>query len=105
MEFIKKNWHFIVIVFLILFGMNKCATSCSNSNKYEASEKEKTELVLKKDSIIKVYDDSVKNLNMQIQVLEATITGNQEMIDRLAKANEQITEAKKNINVNVRQNK
>ena len=42
---------------------------------------------------------------MQVQVLRATIEGNQEMINRLAKANEQISEAKKNINVNVRQNK
>lgn len=105
MEFIKKRWYIIVIALLVIFGMNKCASSCTNANKYEASEKEKIELVVKKDSIIKLYDDSVKTLNMKIQVLEATIEGNQEMINRLAKANEQISEAKKNINVNVKQNK
>ena len=105
MEFIKKRWHIIVIALLVIFGMNKCASSCTNANKYEASEKERIELVVKKDSIIKLYDDSVKTLNMKIQVLEATIEGNQEMINRLAKANEQISEAKKNINVNVKQNK
>ena len=105
MEFIKKRWYIIVIALLVIFGMNKCASSCTNANKYEASEKEKIELVVKKDSIIKLYDDSVKTLNMKIQVLEATIEGNQEMINRLVKANEQISEAKKNINVNVKQNK
>jgi hypothetical protein len=105
MEFLKKKWQIIVICILILFGMSKCASSCTNANKFEASEKEKTEIVNTKDSIIKVYDDSVKTLNMKVQVLEATITGNQEMINRLAKANEQISEAKKNIQVNVRQNK
>lgn len=105
MDKIKKNWQIIVIAVLVLFGMNKCATSCSNSNKLKTSEKEKIEIVEQKDSLIKVYDDSVKSLNMQVQVLRATIEGNQEMINRLAKANEQISEAKKNINVNVRQNK
>lgn len=105
MDKIKKNWQIIVIAVLVLFGMNKCATSCSNSNKFKASEKEKIEIVEQKDSIIKLYDDSVKSLNMQVQVLRATIEGNQEMINRLTKANEQISEAKKNINVNVRQNK
>lgn len=105
MEFLKKKWYLIVIVLLLLFGMNKCASSCTNANKFESSEKEKTEIVNTKDSIIKVYDDSVKTLNMRVHVLEATITGNQEMINRLAKANEQISEAKKNIQVNVRQNK
>ena len=105
MNYLKQYWREILIVFLIIFGMNKCANSCTNSNKYNASEKVKTELVHEKDSIIKIYDDSVKNLTMKIQVLEATINGNQEMINRLAKANEQISEAKKNINVSVKSNR
>ena len=105
MEFLKKKWQIIVIVLLVLFGMNKCTTSCTNANKFEESEKNKIELVNQKDSIIKVYDDSVKALSMKVQVLEATIAGNKDMIDRLAKANEQISAAKKNINVNVRQTK
>ena len=54
MEFIKKRWYIIVIALLVIFGMNKCASSCTNANKYEASEKEKIELVVKKDSIIKL---------------------------------------------------
>ncbi len=103
MEFIKKKWQIIVIVLLVLFGMNKCASSCTNSNLYEESQKQHTEYVHKSDSIVKVYDDSVKTLNSRIQVLEATINGNQEMINRLAAANEQISNAKKNINVNVKQ--
>jgi len=102
MEFLKKKWYLIVIVLLLLFGMNKCASSCTNSNMYEDAQKEHTEYVHKSDSIVKVYDDSVKTLNSRIQVLEATINGNQEMINRLAAANEQISNAKKNINVNVR---
>ena len=105
MEFLKKKWQIIVICILILFGMSKCTSSCTNSNLYETSEKTRVEQVDSLNGIIKVYDDSVKTLTMRVQVLEATIAGNQEMIDRLAKANEQISAAKKNIQVNVRQNK
>ena len=105
MNFIKEKWQIIVIVLLIIFGMNKCASSCTNANKYEESEKNKIELVSQKDSIINVYSDSIKTLNMKVQVLEATISGNNEMINRLAQANEQISAAKKNINVNVKQTK
>lgn len=103
MNFIKRKWELIVICLLLLFGMNKCTTSCTNKNKYEESERNKIELVNKKDSIINLYNDSIKTLNMKVQVLEATISGNKEMINRLAQANEQISSAKKNINVNVKQ--
>ena len=105
MDFLKRNWQNILIVFLIIFGMNKCASSCSNSTRADQLEKERIEMVTKKDSIISVYDDSIKNLNMRLQVLETTISGNKEMIDRLSQANEQISAAKKNINVNVRSGK
>lgn len=105
MEFLKKKWQIIVIVILILFGMNKCASSCTNENKYESSEKTRIEQVDSLNNIINIMNDSIKSLNMKVQVLEATINGNQEMINRLSQANEQISNAKKNINVNVRQSK
>jgi len=105
MEFIKRKWQIIVIVLLILFGMNKCTSSCTNENMYESSEKTRIEQVDSLNNIISVMNDSVKSLNMKVQVLEATINGNQEMINRLSQANEQISNAKKNINVNVRQSK
>jgi len=56
METIKKNWKIIVIVFLILFGMNKCTVSCNRST---TINKQQVEL-LQKDSIIKAQSDSLK---------------------------------------------
>lgn len=56
METIKKNWKIILIVFLILFGMNKCTVSC---NRGTTIDKQQIEL-LQKDSIIKEQEDSLK---------------------------------------------
>jgi len=102
MNYLKEKWQIIVIVLLVLFGMNKCVNSCTNENKYKDAVKTSTELVSQKDSIINIYNDSIKTLNTKILILEATISGNKEMINRLAQANEQISSAKKNINVNVK---
>ena len=59
MEFLKKKWQIIVICILILFGMSKCTSSCTNANKFEESEKARTELVNKMDSTVKVLNDSI----------------------------------------------
>lgn len=64
-EKIKKHWKEILIVLLALFGLNKCTQSCNRDNKLT---KANTELY-SKDSIIKVYDDSIKNLNRTLNDL------------------------------------
>jgi len=102
MEFIKKKWHIIVIVLLLLFGMSKCTSSCSNGNLYEASEQAHTEYVQKMDSTVKVLKDSITVLNTKITVYEEKVKGLNNALSIQDEANRRISEAKKNINVNVR---
>lgn len=102
MEFLKKKWQIIVIVLLILFGMTKCTSSCTNSNKFEASEKNHIEYVQKMDSIVKELNDSIVVLNTKITVYEERVAGLNNALSIQDEANKRISEAKKNINVNVR---
>lgn len=102
MEILKKKWQIIVIVLLILFGMTKCASSCTNSNKLEASEKNHIEYVQKMDSIVKELNDSIVVLNTKITVYEERVAGLNNALSIQDEANKRISEAKKNINVNVR---
>jgi len=102
MEFLKKKWQLIVIVLLVLFGMNKCANSCTNANKYEESQKAHTEYVQKMDSTVKVLNDSITVLNTKITVYEEKVAGLNNALSIQEEANKRISEAKKNINVNVR---
>lgn len=103
MEFIKKNWQIIVIVFLLLFGMSKCTSSCTNSTKFKESEKNHIEYVQKMDSTIKVLNDSIIVLNTKITVYEEKVNGLNNALSIQDEANKRISEAKKNINVQVRQ--
>lgn len=102
MEFLKKKWQIIVICVLILFGMSKCASSCTNANKFEESEKTRTELVNKMDSTVKVLNDSIDILNTRLTVYEEKVAGLNQALSIQDEANRRISEAKKNINVNVR---
>jgi peptidoglycan hydrolase CwlO-like protein len=61
MNFIKRNWQIILIVLLILFGMNKCVSSC---NRGTTIDKQGIELV-QKDSIIKAQADSLNILKIR----------------------------------------
>ena len=103
MEILKKKWQIIVIVLLILFGMTKCASSCTNSNKFEASEKNHIEYVQKMDSVVKELKDSIVVLNTKITVYEERVAGLNNALSIQDEANKRISEAKKNINVNVKQ--
>lgn len=62
MDKLKKNWKEFLIVFLILFGMNKCTVSC---NKGRSLDKANVEIVTK-DSTIKVLNDSIEKMNVTI---------------------------------------
>ena len=102
MDWIKKHWHIIVIIILVIFGMNKCASSCTNSNNYKNSEKTRIELVQKYDSIQNVLTDSIVVLNTRIQVYEEKIAGLSQTLSIQEEANKRISEAKKNISINVK---
>lgn len=102
MDWIKKHWYIIVIIILVIFGMNKCASSCTNSNNYQNSEKTRIELVQKHDSIQKVLTDSIVILNTRIQVYEEKIAGLSQSLSIQEEANKRISEAKKNISINVK---
>lgn len=100
MEKIKKYWKEIIIVILVIFGLNKCTQSCSRSSEIN---KLNTEIV-SKDSIIKVYDDSINILNTKIQIYDEKISGLNNALNIQDEANKRISEAKKNINVTVKGN-
>ena len=102
MDWIKKNWQIIVIVLLLLFGMSKCTSSCTNNTKYKNTEFQRCELVKKSDSIQRVLNDSIIILNTKIQVYEEKIAGLNQSLSIQDEANKRISEAKKNISINVK---
>jgi len=102
MNNLKKHWKEIVIVLLVLFGLNKCTQSCSRGTKLDIISAEYDSIIVKKDSTIKVLNDSINAMNVKIQVYEEKGAGLKEALNIQDEANKRISEAKKNINVNVR---
>ena len=98
MEKIKKNWHIIVIVILLLFGMSKCTQSCNRST--EINKNNTT--IEQKDSLIKVLEDSVVTLNHKIDLLSNDKSNQEKLIESQKESIDKINEAKKNIQVTVR---
>ena len=68
-------------------------------------ESENAELFVKKDSIIKALSDSCTVLNTTIKVYEERVNGMQQSLDIQNEAAKRISEARKNISVNVKQSK
>lgn len=62
MKFIKKHIKEIVIVFLILFGLNKCTQSCNR----EQTIKELSSLITNKDSCINKQAHIIDSLKRDI---------------------------------------
>ena len=98
MEWIKTHWKEIVIVLLVLFALNKCTQSCNRSSIIDQKDKE-IELL---DSTLKVSNDSIMSLNTIIKVYEEKVAGLNQSLSIQDEANKRISEAKKNINVNVK---
>lgn len=98
MEKIKKNWHIIVIVILLLFGMSKCTQSCNRSTEINKN----ITTIEQKDSLIKVLNDSVVTLNHKIDLLSNDKSNQEKLIESQKESIDKINEAKKNINVTVR---
>lgn len=97
MEKLKKNWYIIVIVILLIFSLSKCTQSC---NRQTTIDKINVELV-KKDSTIKVMNDSIVSLNHKIDLLTNDKTNQEKLVETQQDAINKINEAKKNINVRV----
>ena len=98
MEKIKKNWHIIVIVVLLLFGMSKCTQSCNRSTEINKN----ITTIEQKDSLIKVLSDSVVTLNHKIDLLSNDKSNQEKLIESQKESIDKINEAKKNIQVTVR---
>ena len=61
MEKLKKYWKEILIALLLLFGMNKCTSSCNRG----IVVKKQTIEIQQKDSVIKTQTDSLNILKIR----------------------------------------
>lgn len=98
MEWIKLHWKEIVIGILIIFCFNKCTQSCSRQNEINQQAIQMSQL----DSINMVMIDSIAKLNTIIKVYEEKVSGLNQALNIQDEANKRLSEAKKNINVNVK---
>lgn len=99
MEKIKKysNWIIIGLIALFIFtSIQKCSVN--------RKVKKLDNVVLVKDSIIQTLGDSIKVLNNEIRVLQTEKNGYTKSLEIQNEALNQISEAKKNINVTVKRN-
>jgi len=97
-EFLREKWHIIVIVILVLFSVNKCVQSCNRATEID-NKQSQIELM---DSTLKSANDSITSLNTIIKVYEEKVAGLNQSLSIQDEANKRISEAKKNINVNVK---
>lgn len=98
MEWIKAHIREIVIVLLVLFSLSKCTQSCNRATEID----QKTMEIAALDSTLKIANDSINSLNTVIKVYEEKVAGLNQSLSIQDEANKRISEAKKNINVNVK---
>jgi len=97
-EKLKKNWHIIVIIVLVLFSLSKCTQSCNRQ--FECDTLNHT--IEQKDSMLNVYNDSIITLNHKIDILMNDNENQEKLVETQKDAINKINEAKKNINVTVK---
>ena len=97
MEKLKKNWYLIVIVILLVFGLSKCSQSCNRQTTIDTQNVE----LAKRDSTIKMMNDSIVSLSHQIDLLTNDKNNQEKLVETQQDAINKINEAKKNINVRV----
>lgn len=104
MEKLKKysNYLIISLIVLLLCGSVK---SCSKERKIKRLENNIEMVEHQKDSVISVLNDSIKDLNKQIQILDVKNKGFEQSIMMQQEAMNQISAAKKNIHVTVKNDK
>ena len=103
MDWLKNHWKEVLIGLLVIFGLNKCTQSCNRQTTIDEKVTEITVIENTKDSIISVLNDSIGKLNIRLQVYEEKVAGLNQALSIQDEANKRISEAKKNINVQVRQ--
>ena len=103
MDWLKTHWKEIVIGLLVVFGLNKCTQSCNRQTTIDEKVSQITVIENTKDSVINVLNDSIGKLNIRLQVYEEKVAGLNQALSIQDEANKRISEAKKNINVQVRQ--
>ena len=105
MELIKKHWKNILLGLLIIFCLSKCTQSCNRASVIDRLESENTKAAKENDSTISSLKDSIMMLNTTIKVYQERVNGMQQSLDIQNEASKRISEAKKNISVNVKQSK
>lgn len=103
MDWLKTHWKEIIIGLLVIFSLNKCTQSCNRSTEIENNKIEYTQNIHEKDSIINILNDSINKQSIRLQVYEEKVAGLNQALSIQDEANKRISEAKKNINVQVRQ--
>lgn len=103
MDWLKTHWKEVVIGLLVVFGLNKCTQSCNRQTTIDEKVSQITVIENTKDSVINVLNDSIGKLNIRLQVYEEKVAGLNQALSIQDEANKRISEAKKNINVQVRQ--
>ena len=103
MDWLKTHWKEVIIGILVIFGLNKCTQSCNRQTTIDEKVSQITVIENTKDSVINVLNDSIGKLNIRLQVYEEKVAGLNQALSIQDEANKRISEAKKNINVQVRQ--
>lgn len=83
MEKIKKHWKVILIVLLVIFGMNKCTTSCNRGSTINKQTVQIEELIKQNDSLLKVCDMQslqIDEMGRGRDMLSGLATGNQQLL-------------------------
>ena len=68
-SFLKKYWHIIVIIILLIFGMGQCTKSCGRKGKITNQNIEMST----KDSIIEANAKQIHDMESQINYLNSII--------------------------------
>lgn len=98
---VKQKLPIIIIVILLLFSVSKCTQSCNRQYIIEQKDFE----IEVADSVIKIYEDSITSLNHKIELLSNDNANQEKIVEAQRDAMDKINEAKKNINVTVKNNK
>lgn len=105
MEQLKKHWKEILIGILACMFLSKCTQSCNRASEIDNLNTKIEMMTVQNDSIISVLQDSCQVLNTTIKVYEERVSGMQQSLSIQEEAAKRISEAKKNISVNVKQTK
>ena len=98
MEYIKKHLKDGLIVLFLLFSLTKCTQSCNRSIEIDRLNGE----LKKSDSVYTEMNDSIKLLNTTISIYKEKVSGYEIASQIQNEAIKQISEAKKNIQVVVK---